>query len=426
MREAGETPARQPAGRRRYKKIMTERLYYHDSFLYEFDAEVRDVSSHDSRTAVVLDRTAFYPTSGGQVFDTGALLFNNDKVRVAEVAERDDGAVLHFVEGAGQIAKGSRVHGLIDVERRRDHMQQHSGQHVLSAAFVRLFEMPTASFHMGADYCSIDLDTKSLSAKQVEVAEALANDVVMENRLVEIRFVTQDEARGLGLRKLPPGEKDQLRLIDIRDFDLTACGGTHVTGTGQIGSILLRKTEKAKQGWRVEFVCGKRAVATARRDFTVLTEAGNLYSSHIWELPQQIRKAQDELKASRKTNERTLEEVADLYASQLLAETAEIGGRKIVVRSFADRDLSFIKLLAQRLTRRSANAIALLAATSGQPALVFAASPGQPFDMGALMKNALAKLGGRGGGSKDMAQGGPTQVEGVDSALAEIAAQLQR
>ncbi|MBZ5722536.1 MAG: alanyl-tRNA editing protein [Acidobacteriia bacterium] len=404
---------------------MTERLYYHDSFLYEFDAEVRDVTAAGSRAAVILDRTAFYPTSGGQVFDTGwMLLSDHDKVRVAEVAEREDGAVLHFVEGIDQVKQGSRVRGLIDVDRRRDHMQQHSGQHVLSAAFVRLFEMPTVSFHMGADYCSIDLDTKNLSAQQVEAAEALANDVVMQNRPVGIRFVTQEEARGLGLRKLPPGDKDELRLIEISDFDLTACGGTHVTGTGQIGCILLRKTEKAKQGWRVEFVCGKRAVATARRDYTVLTEAGSLYSCHIWDLPQQIRKAQEELRASRKSNERILEELADLYAARLLVETAENGGRKVVVRAFADRDLTFIKLLAQRLTRQSTNVIALLAATSGQPALVFAASPGQPFDMGALMNDALAKLGGRGGGSKDMAQGGPAQVEGLDSALAELATRL--
>ena len=152
-------------------------------------------------------------------------------------------------------------------------MQQHSGQHVLSAAFVQLFEIFTVSFHMGADYCSIDLDTKNLSAQQVEAAEGLANDVVTQNRPVSIRFVSQEEARSLGLRKLPPADKEVLRLIDIHDFDLTACGGTHVTGTGQIGSILLRKTEKVKQGWRVEFVCGQRAVRTARRDYAVLTEA---------------------------------------------------------------------------------------------------------------------------------------------------------
>jgi len=406
---------------------MTEHLYYHDSFLYEFEAEVRNVVS-DSRPALILDRTAFYPTSGGQVFDTGWILPANSpdqKLRVTEVEERDDGTILHFLESAPAIEKGTRVRGLIDIDRRRDHMQQHSGQHVLSAAFVRLFQMPTVSFHMGADYCSIDLDTKTLSAEQVEAAEALANDVVTQNRPVEVRFVTQEEARGLGLRKLPPQEKDQLRLIDIHDFDLTACGGTHVAGTGQIGCILLRKTEKVKQGWRVEFVCGKRAVATARRDYTVLTEAAGLYSSRLWDVPQQIRKALEESRVSRKRREQLLEELAELHASRILDETPETGGRKVVVRVLADRDLTFIKLLAQRLTRQGGNVVALLAATSGQPAMVFAASPGQPFDMGALMREALEKLGGRGGGSKDMAQGGPQQVEAIPQVLAELESKIQ-
>jgi alanyl-tRNA synthetase len=268
---------------------MTEHLYYHDSFLHEFDAEVLDlvsVANSDSRCAVILDRTAFYPTSGGQVFDTGWLLPSDgsNRLRVTEVIEGDVGQILHILDNAGSIQKGSRIRGLIDVDRRRDHMQQHSGQHVLSAAFVRLFNLPTLSFHMGAESCSIDLDTKNLTPAQVEAAEALANVVVMDNRGVGIRFVTQEEALGLGLRKIPPVERDQLRLIDIYDFDLAACGGTHVSATGQIGSILLRKTEKTRQGWRVEFVCGKRAVATARRDYTVLAESGGLLSSHIWDI----------------------------------------------------------------------------------------------------------------------------------------------
>jgi len=411
---------------------VTERLYYHDSFLYEFDAEVLEgsMSNPDSRPAVILDRTAFYPTSGGQVFDMGWILpgetrDENNRLRVAEVTERDDGTILHILENAGPIQKGTRVHGLIDVDRRRDHVQQHSGQHVLSAAFVRLFNLPTVSFHMGAESCSIDLDTKNLTTVQVEAAEALANDVVMENRAVRIRFVTQEEARGLGLRKIPPVERDKLRLIDVNDFDLTACGGTHVSTTGQIGSILLRKTEKTRQGWRVEFVCGKRAVVTARRDYTVLAESGGLLSAHIWDVPQQVRKLQEESRASRKSREQLLEELADLYASRLLADTPETGGRKFIVRTFSDRDLTFIKLLAQRLTRQSAGVVALLGITSDQPALVFAQSSGQPFDMGGLMKDVLARLGGRGGGSKDMAQGGPAQVEGLEVALAELAAQLR-
>ncbi len=242
---------------------------------------------------------------------------------------------------------------------------------------------------------------------------------------MEIRYVTQEEAHGLGLRKLPPAERDKLRLIDIRDFDLTACGGTHVQGTGQIGSILLRKTEKVRQGWRVEFVCGKRAVATARHDYTTLAETASLLSSHLSDVPQQVRKMQEEARAARKWGEQLLAEIAELSAGKLLAETPETAGRKVVTRVFADRDLTFIKLLAQKLTRITPNVIALLAATSGQPALVFAASAGMPFDMGALMKEALAKLGGRGGGSKDMAQGGPQNVEGIEAALKELAERLR-
>ena len=410
---------------------MTDRLYYHDSFLYEFDAEVIEVLSPDgsgARSAVVLDRTAFYPTSGGQVFDTGWIVPASDpqhKLRIEEVAEADDGTILHFVAEAAPLQKGIRVHGSVDVDRRRSHMQQHSGQHVLSAAFVRLFQMPTVSFHMGTDSCSIDLDTRNLTPAQVEAAEALANDVTSQDRRVDIRFVTQEEAAGLGLRKLPPAEQEKLRLIEIWDFDLTACGGTHVTSTGQIGCILLRKTEKVRQGWRVEFVCGKRAVATARRDYATLTEAAGLSSGHIWELPQQVRRLLEESRTLRKSREQLLEEIADLQAAQLLAATAETASRRIVVRSYPDRDLSFIKLLAQRLTRQNSSAIALLASTSAPAALVFAQSPGQPFDMGALMKGALQQLGGRGGGSKDMAQGGPAKIDEIEAVLAELAGKVQ-
>jgi len=410
---------------------MTDRLYYHDSFLYEFDAEVienRAANAPAPRSAVVLDRTAFYPTSGGQACDTGWIVSAANplqRLQVEEVAEVDDGAILHFVATDMLVQKGSRVHGSIDVDRRRDHMQQHSGQHVLSAAFVRLFEMPTVSFHMGAESCSIDLDTKNLTAAQVETAEALANDVISQSRRVEIRFVTQEEASSLGLRKLPPAEREKLRLIDIQDFDLTACGGTHVTSTGQIGCILLRKTEKVRQGWRVEFVCGKRAVATARRDFATLTEAAGLCSGHIWELPQQVRKLLEESRSSRKSREQLLEEIADLQATQLLAATPDTASRKVIVRSYADRDLNFVKLLGQRLTRQSGVVVALLASTSAPAALVFAQSAGQPFDMGALMKEALAQLGGRGGGSKDMAQGGPAQIDQFERVLGELAAKLR-
>jgi len=405
---------------------MTERLYHHDSFLHYFDAKVVD-TFESPRPVLILERTAFYPTSGGQVFDTGWIDVGETKLRVAEVAELEDGRVVHYLDASqhalpkGALQHGARVYGHVDATRRRDHMQQHSGQHVLSAAFVRLYKMPTVSFHMGEDYCSIDLDTPNLTKEQVESAERLANDIAIENREVQIRFVTREEAEKLGLRKIPPAERDQLRLIDIREFDLTACGGTHVNRTGQIGAILLRKMEKVRQGWRVEFVAGQRAVATARRDFTTLTEVAGLFSAHIYDVPQQARKALDEIRSLRKQWEQAQEELASSQAVALLAETPESNGRKVVVRTFADRDLNSLKLLAQRLTRFSPNVVALLATTSPQPSLVFAQSPGQPFDMGTLMKETMAKLGGRGGGSQDMAQGGVGRGDGLEAALAEAA-----
>jgi len=407
----------------------TEHLYYHDSFLYEFEAKLVEIVSADSRPVLILDRTAFYPTSGGQVFDTGWLWVDGqserEHLRVVQVSEDDDGKILHFVAEKPLFAPGTKLHGRIDKERRRDHMQQHSGQHVLSAAFVRLFNMPTVSFHMGAESSSIDLDTKNLTAEQHRDAEALANDVVLENRSVDIRFVSQQEARGLGLRKIPMIDHQELRLIDIRDFDLTGCGGTHVRSTGQIGSILLRKFEKVRQGWRVEFVCGKRAVATAGRDYTTLVESAALCSGHIWDLPRQVRKFQEDTRASRKANELLLEELADLWAARLLAEAPPQDGSVVMARLFPDRDLGFIKLLAQKLTRQKPGVVALLGTTRDPPILVFAQSAGQPFDMGMLMKETLSRLGGRGGGSKEMAQGGPARCEELENVIAEIAARLR-
>jgi len=304
-------------------------------------------------------------------------------------------------------------------------MQQHSGQHVLSAAFEKLYDLATVSFHMGDESCTIDLGTDSVSPKQLQAAERLANEVIAEDRPVEIRFATPDEARTMGVRKIPAAVREKLRLIDIRDFDLNACGGTHVGSTGQIGSILLRKTEKVKQGVRVEFVCGQRAVGTARHDFETLTEAATLFSTHIWEVPQQIRKAQEEIKGAQKAQHRLLEEVAELQAERLLQSAPERGGQKLVVQYFADRDLNFIKMLAQKLTK-AGQAVSLLACGGAQPSLVFAQTSGLPNDMGALMKQTVQALGTRGGGNRDMAQGGAPDGDRAESAIVEAAKLVAR
>jgi alanyl-tRNA synthetase len=402
--------------------MLTERLYYTDSFLSDFDARLVAVEGN----AVTLDRSAFYPTSGGQIFDTGWLDVPSAngaaRFRVKDVTEDEQThEILHVVEGDAQtLQPGAVVRGTIDAERRRDHMQQHSGQHVLSAAFEKLYNFPTVSFHMGDESCTIDLAADAVSAKQLQAAEKLSNEIIAEDRPVDIRFATPEEARTMGVRKIPPAERDKLRLIDIHDFDLNACGGTHVRSTGQIGGILLRKMEKVKQGVRVEFVCGLRAVGTARRDFETLTEAAALFSTHIWEVPQQVRKSQDEIKSAQKAQHRLLEEVAELQANQMLQSAEDRGGHKLVVQFFPERDLGFIKMLAQKLTK-SGTAVALLGCGGSQPSLVFGQTAGLPHDMGALMKETVQRLGTRGGGSRDMAQGGAPDSPRAEEALSVAA-----
>jgi len=408
--------------------MLTERLYYNDSSLLEFDATVTAVEEQGDQALVSLDRSAFYPTSGGQNFDTGEIFgtANGSRVRVIDVQEQT-GDILHLIDcPPGWLRPGVPVRGEVDADRRRDHMQQHSGQHVLSAAFEKLYNFATVSFHMGDDLCTIDLAADAIHAKQLEAAERLANEIIAEDRPVEIRFATPEDARGMGVRKIPPAVREKLRLIDIRDFDLNACGGTHVHSTGQIGAILLRKTEKVKQGVRVEFVCGLRAVSTARHDFRTLTDAAAAFSTHLWEVPEQARKSLDEIRSAQKAQHRLLEEVAELQAANLLRTADEkpiASGQKLVIQFFADRDLAFIKMLAQKLIRLD-KATVLLACGGAQPSLVFAQTPGLPNDMGALMKDTLQKLGTRGGGNRDMAQGGAPDADRAEHALSEAASTI--
>jgi len=414
---------------------MTHRLYYDSSDLLEFESCVEEVvppSPEQPRLGIILQATAFYPASGGQVHDTGWLSAKSDDgssqdpLPVLEVAETEEGKIVHYLEApAPPLAAGATVHGRIDRERRRDHMQQHSGQHVLSAAFAGLYEMPTVSFHMGEDYCSIDLATESLTAEQLAATEKRANEIVFENRPVSIRFVSREEATKLGLRKLPPAERDQLRLIEIADFDLSACGGTHVGATGPIGSILLRKTEKVRQGIRVEFVCGDRAVRAARRDYATLTEAAALFSSQLGDVPEMIRKSFEDGKQLRRQREEALDQLAEAMAAAAISEHPDESGRIVVTRIFTDHDISFAKLFAQKVTRTGKPTVALVASKVTPPGLVFAQTPGGAADMGALLKQVLTSVGGRGGGSRDFAQGGIPGGADVDLLLKQAAGTIK-
>ena len=336
----------------------------------------------------------------------------------------EDGRIVHYLEAPANLTAGMVVRGYVDSDRRRDHMQQHSGQHVLSAAFLELFQIPTVSFHMGDDNCSIDLTTPSLTPVQITGAERRANEIIFENRPVMIRFVSRAEAEKLGLRKLPPADRDELRLIEVADFDLSACGGTHVTATGQIGSILLRKTETVRQGMRVEFVCGGRAVEAARRDYGALAEAAKLFSTQLGDVPEQIQKTFDDTKLLRKQREEALEELALAMASAAVSGQPEIEGKKIVQRVFSDRDINFAKLFAQKVARQGVPAVALVASAIDPPGMVFAQSAGGMGDMGGLLKQVLTAVGGRGGGTRDFAQGGVPAGSDLQKLLLQAASAL--
>jgi alanyl-tRNA synthetase len=336
------------------------------------------------------------------------------KLRISEVVEDEsNGDILHIVDSPVEDLAARLpllVRGFVDVERRQDHMQQHSGQHVLSATFLRLFDAPTVSFHLGEETCAIDLDIASLSGAQMEQAERCANQFVWDDRQVLI-----------GVRKIPEGERETLRLIEIRGVDVCACGGTHVKTTGQIGNIQLRKAERVKQSTRVEFVCGARALRLARKDFAVLTEAAALYSSQLWEVPAQSAKLIDSGKAAQKQQQKLLAEVAGLTAQQTLARTPIEHGCKIVAEFLSDRDLEFVKLYAQKLIAAESNVVALLGAGQGTPALVFAQSIGRALDAGAELKAAVSSVGGRGGGTREVAQGGVPSADLIPELIARAA-----
>lgn len=396
---------------------MTEKLYYHDSFLREFEAQVISCEPSGGQFHVVLDRTAFYPTSGGQPNDTGRL----GEAAVVDVTEREDGTVVHVAERA--LGRGP-VHGMIDWERRFDHMQQHTGQHLLSAAFIELFKFQTVSFHLGGESSTIDLAAASLSAGQAEAAERLTNQIIFEDRAVEAQSGTREELAASGARKAVDRE-GVLRAIRVEKFDLQPCGGTHVARTGQVGLVLLRKIEKQKQNWRVEFVCGGRAWRAARGDFAALSEAARLLSCGQPEVPAILGKALEERKQAQRARQVLLEELAAHEARELLCEAeAGAGGTvRVVMRVFEDAEPAYLRVVATRLAAQPG--VQVLLATRACGHVVFAQSPGLAADMNALLREALNAAGGKGGGTRDFAQGSVLEASRVEMMLAAAAARLR-
>jgi len=396
---------------------VTERLYYSDSHLIEFEARVVDLSDRVSGwAAVVLDRTAFYPTGGGQPSDTGTL----NGSRVVECIDDGEQGVLHVVQGAAP-ARSAIVRGRVDWPRRLDHMQQHTGQHILSQAFVTLFNAPTRSFRVLAASCEIDVELDNPATEVIERAVELANNVIWEDRSITILNVTPDQAAELPLRK-EPAREGELRLIEIEGFDLTPCGGTHAYRTGEVGMIAVRSWERAKGLTRIEFVAGTRALADYRKANKSARELAALFSTGRDDAPHLAAQVIEENKELHR-RVRALEELAAGVEAEKLLAGARDG---VIVQVFDGRDAESLKKLAHALIANP-QTIALLGSRDKDTArLLFARSTDASGDMSALMREACAMLDGRGGGKSDMAQGGGKNVGKLDEALTHAAASLMR
>ena len=371
---------------------MTQRIYYSEPYRRSFDAKVLAVDTVAGHTHVTLDQTAFYPTSGGQPFDTGTL----GGAAVTDVIDREDGTVAHVVSGS--LGAGDVVTGEIDWARRFDHMQQHTGQHVLSAAFDRLFGVRTESFHMGQLSSTIDL-AREVSESEIAKAEDDANRVVWEDRPVAIRFATAEEAAVMGMRK-ESARSGTLRLIDVQDYDLSACGGTHVERTGAIGMIAVGGWEKFKGGSRVEFLCGGRALQRFRVWRGALSAVQKHLSVPPVDMAASIERMQEDAKVAQRTLRGFQEKLATHEAQALVAKGSP------VVEAIEGWDAQGIKSIAVAITAADPLAVVVLFTTATPAQVVIARGASSAIDAGAVMKQLAAKFGGKGGGKPDLAQGG--------------------
>jgi alanyl-tRNA synthetase len=368
---------------------MTERLYYSDCYLREFPARVVEISDDGRR--VFLDRTAFYPTSGGQPFDIGTL----GGIAVREVLDEGD-RVAHLLDAP--LATGE-VTGEIDWTRRFDHMQQHTGQHLLSAVFEELFAISTVSFHMGSVLSTIDISAAALEAKQVERVEERCAEIVAEARPVMITF--EDASRDLGLRKASE-RTGTLRIVSIEGLDRSACGGTHLRSTAEIGPLQIRKLEKIRGTMRVEFVCGLRALRAARSDFRLLSELSRTLSAPFDDVPELVAAQIEKAKALEKASLRLSTELAKREGGELHHATApgEDGIRRVVQKGVID---DAVRARAQAFI--AGGKAVFLAVSEDPPSVLLAASADSGLHAGNRVKEAVAAAGGRGGGNQTLAQG---------------------
>ncbi len=382
----------------------TQRLYYDDSFARDFQAEVLscvpftpegESAASGPAWRLILDRTLFYPTSGGQPHDCGRI----GDATVLDVLDEGN-LILHIVD---KPLSAGPVNGSVDWERRFHHMQQHTGQHLLSSVFLERHALPTVSFHLGAELSTIDLRGAEPSPTVLEAAERAANQAIFEDRSITVRYGTAQELSQMGVRK-QVDRTGILRAIEIESVDLQPCGGTHLKSTGQIGLLLIRRCTKIRQDWRVEFVCGQRAQSAAHSDFQLLrrvAERLNCAPADVLSTAERVLSERDTLhKAAQLMTQR----LAEAEASVVLQSTpSNPNGARLISRVILGVEPGYLAPFATQLTQAERTVALLVHQESGN--LVFAQHPSARLDMNTLLRQVLEKLGGKGGGTRDFARG---------------------
>ncbi len=386
---------------------MTRHLYDDRPYDTEFQAHVVERRPLQNGVAIVLDETLFYPTSGGQPCDLGTI----DDVPVLDVIAAEDGTITHVLP---RDVAGPVVHGKINWSRRLDHMQQHTGQHILSAAFEQI-GAATVSFHLGAESATIDLDRPGFSAEEMAQAEQIANRVVLENRPITARFYADEEVRALPLRK-PPTKTDHIRIVVVRDFDYSPCGGTHLRATGEVGPIKIRRWERRGQETRVEFLCGWRALRDYAWKHDALMALANIFSVQDREVVTTVTRLAEQAQARQRELETLQNRMLDYEAEELSAAAITGDSIRLVQRIFADRDIEEVRRLALRLSEKSRHLV-LFGVSGDKGRLVLARSADTPGDMAALLKAVSRAFGGGGGGQPHLAQGGGMDASRLEEAL---------
>lgn len=384
--------------------MRTERLYNENPYLKEFEAEVIDVLPIDDKYGLVLDRTAFYPEGGGQPHDTGSL----DEVSVLQVIEKG-GELLHIVDRQPQ---SKTVKGLVDWSRRFDHMQQHTGQHILSACFEKLLNGSTDSFHLGKDIVSIEINIESFSEKDAENIESMANHIVFSNLPVTASIVTDEELQSIPLRKKPK-VTENIRIVEVKGIDYSPCGGTHVGATGEVGLIKIKSWEKCKGGIRFTFVCGYRALRDYSLQNLITSAIGEKLSVRDIDIVEAVGKLQTDYKNTQKQLSNATQELLQHEARAILEETNPRDGIRIVSKVLEGRNLNDVKLLAQHLTQ-APGTVALLACRNESAQVLFTRSDDVNIDMNNLFKAVSPIIEGKGGGNARTAQGGGSRTEKLD------------